>query len=69
MRGGSDHFGWIIVGVPLLSSLARSPIESPLADLMFRKLGVFAVVVGALAFLFRKAKSFIDNEDESGLSV
>ena len=44
-------------------------IESPLADLMFRKLGVFAVVVGALTFLFRKAKSFIDNEDESGLSV
>ena len=32
---------------------------------MFRKLGVFAVVVGVLGFLFRKAKSFIDNEDES----
>jgi len=30
---------------------------------MFRKLGFFAVVVGLLAFVYRKAKGFMTVED------
>ena len=30
---------------------------------MFRKLGFFAVVVGLLAFVYRKAKGFMTGED------
>tara|TARA_Y100001001_G_scaffold131434_1_gene131032 strand:+ start:690 stop:797 length:108 start_codon:yes stop_codon:yes gene_type:complete len=30
---------------------------------MFRKLGFFAVIVGLLAFVYRKAKGFMTGED------
>jgi len=33
---------------------------------MIKKLGVLAVVLGVLAVLFRKAKSLMGVEDESG---
>lgn len=51
---------------PLLFSRGSLTFGHPRADLMIKKLGVLAVVLGVLAVLYRKAKSLMGVEDESG---